>query len=347
MKYSNTKHLALIISLLIAGFCSIIYLTIGIINHHVLWLYMVVSDILIFIFSYLIYLYTIEKFIYEKIKLIYKTIQTSRSPLSDDNKKLRFNSEMIENVNRDVIKWAQDSTREIKELKELELYRREFIGNVSHELKTPIFNLQGYILTLLDGGLEDKNINRKYLERAEKSINRMISIVSDLETISQLESGEIEMRYEKFDIIALTKEIFEFLEIKAKSKNIKLSFNRAYERPVFIYADKDRIRQVISNLVDNTINYGNNNGLTTISFFDMADNILIEVTDNGIGIEQHHLPRLFERFYRTDKGRSRESGGTGLGLAIVKHLIEAHKQTINVRSTLGIGTTFTFTLKKG
>lgn len=347
MKYSNPKHIALIISLLIAGLCSSIYLILGLINHHILWFYMVVSDILISIFSYIIYLFTIEKFIYEKIKLIYKTIQSSKSSLSDENKKFRLKSEMIEDVNKDVLKWAQDSSKEIKELKELELYRREFIGNVSHELKTPIFNIQGYILTLLDGGLEDKNINRKYLERTEKSINRMISIISDLETISQLESGEIEMKYEKFDIVALTKEIFEFLEIKAKNKNIKLSFDRNYERPVYIYADKDRIRQVLSNLVDNTINYGNNNGLTTVSFFDMDDNILIEVKDNGIGIEQHHLPRLFERFYRTDKGRSRESGGTGLGLAIVKHIIEAHNQTINVRSTLGIGSTFTFTLKKG
>ena len=307
---------------------------------------MLLADIVIFFISYYIYVYTIEKFIYEKIKLIYKTIQNSKSSKNKDNGKIKLNQNIIEDVNQEVMQWAQDSSKEIEELKKLELYRREFIGNVSHELKTPIFNIQGYVLTLLDGGLEDKNINYRYLERTEKSINRMIAIVSDLETISQLESGVLELKMEKFDIVALTKEIFEFLEIKAKAKNIKLILDRAYDRPVFVVADKFRIRQVLSNLIDNSINYGNNNGQSTISFYDMADNILIEVSDNGIGIEQYHTPRLFERFYRTEKSRSRESGGTGLGLAIVKHIIEAHNQTINVRSSLSVGSTFSFTLKK-
>ena len=347
MKYSNPKSLAFIVSLFIVFLYSAIYIIIpGLVYHHILWFYLVISDIIIFIFSYFIYIYTVQKFIYEKIKLIYKTIQSSKNINYENNKKYKLNTDMIEDVNTDVLKWAQDSSKEIEELKKLEVYRREFIGNISHELKTPIFNIQGYILTLLDGGLEDKNINRRYLERAERSINRMISIVRDLETISQLESGELDMRIEKLDIVALTKEIFDFLEIKAKKKNIRLYLGRNYDRAIYVEADKDRIRQVFTNLVDNSINYGNVNGETKVDFFDMADNILIEVSDNGIGIEQHHIPRLFERFYRTDKGRSREEGGTGLGLAIVKHIIEAHKQTINVRSAIGKGSTFTFTLKK-
>ena len=346
MKYSNPKKLAFIVSLIIVALCSSIYIILGLACNHILWVYMFISDILIFIFLYILYLYTVQKFIYEKIKLIYKTIQNSKNITYDSTKKYRMNTDMIDDVNTDVLKWVQDNSKEIEELKKLEIYRREFIGNISHELKTPIFNIQGYILTLLDGGLEDKNINRRYLERAERSINRMISIVRDLDTISQLESGQLDMRLEKFDIVALTREIFDFLEIKAKKKNIRLVLGRNYDRAINVEADKDKIRQVFTNLVDNSINYGNANGETKVDFFDIADNILIEVSDNGVGIEQHHIARLFERFYRTDKGRSREEGGTGLGLAIVKHIIEAHKQTINVTSTLGKGSTFTFTLKK-
>ena len=216
-----------------------------------------------------------------------------------------------------------------------------------HELKTPIFNIQGYVLSLLDGGLDDPEIRKEYLIRTDKNINRMIHIVEDLEAISKLESGELKLTLERIDIIILVREVFEFLDMVASKSNIKLMFGKNYEKAVFVNADKEKIRQVLINLIDNSIKYGNKGGTTTVSFFDMDENILIEVTDTGIGVEQNDIPRLFERFYRTDKGRSREHGGTGLGLAIVKHIIEAHNQTINVRSTIGIGTTFAFTLKKG
>jgi len=203
------------------------------------------------------------------------------------------------------------------------------------------------VLTLLDGGLEDPSINKEYLLRTEKSINRMIAIVEDLETISQLESSELNLNISRFDIINLTREVIEFLEIKSKKRDKAIIFGQNYEKPIMVQADKERIRQVLINLVDNSIKYGNvENGRTKISFFDMDETVLVEVTDNGSGIEAADLPRIFERFYRIDKGRSREQGGSGLGLAIVKHLIEAHDQTINVRSTLGVGTTFAFTLKK-
>lgn len=214
-------------------------------------------------------------------------------------------------------------------------------------MKTPIFNIQGYVLTLLDGGLEDPSINKEYLLRTEKSINRMIAIVEDLETISQLESSELQLNLKKTDILALTREVMEFLEIKARKRNNTVYFGGNYEKPVYILADKERLRQVLINLIDNSIKYGNQeDGSTKISFFDMDENILVEVTDNGNGINEADLPRIFERFYRTDKGRSREQGGSGLGLAIVKHIIEAHDQTIHVRSTQGVGTTFAFTMKK-
>jgi two-component system phosphate regulon sensor histidine kinase PhoR len=235
---------------------------------------------------------------------------------------------------------------EIEQLKKLEAYRREFVGNVSHELKTPIFNIQGYILTLLDGGLEDDNINVDYLTRASKSVERMISIVEDLDTISQMESGELSLYFEKFDIVALVNELFLGLEMKASGRNIKLKFAENYNRPIYVSADKHHIRQVVTNLIVNSIKYGKQDGISQVRFTDLYQHVVIEISDNGMGIAKHHLPRIFERFYRVDKGRSRDHGGTGLGLAIVKHIIEAHNQTIDVKSTEGEGTTFIFTLKK-
>jgi two-component system phosphate regulon sensor histidine kinase PhoR len=242
--------------------------------------------------------------------------------------------------------WAEDRKDEIERLKKLEVYRKEFLGNVSHELKTPIFNIQGYVLTLLDGGLEDPSINRNYLERAEKSIDRMITIVDDLEAISQLETGELQIDQERFDIVALAKDVADAQEMKATARGIILTFPED-SKPIFVYGDRFRIRQVFVNLIVNSVKYGKEYGETKIRFYDVGENIVIEIADNGIGIEKQHLARLFERFYRVDKSRSREQGGTGLGLAIVKHIIEAHGQTINVMSTEGAGTVFTFTLKKG
>jgi two-component system phosphate regulon sensor histidine kinase PhoR len=254
--------------------------------------------------------------------------------------------DVIQEVNSMVINWAKNKTKEIKKLRRLERYRKEFLGNVSHELKTPIFNIQGYVLTLLDGALDDPGINREYLEHAEKSINRMISIIEDLESIARLETGELSLELGDFDIVQLVKDVFELQEMIANRYEVMLTFDRKYEKPVHVHADRDRIMEVLNNLIANSIFYGNQGGRTIVSFSEMGDTILIDVTDNGIGIYEEEIPRIFERFYRTDKSRSRDRGGTGLGLAIVKHIIEAHNQTITVRSTPGVGSSFSFTLNK-
>ncbi|HET6243230.1 MAG TPA: ATP-binding protein [Bacteroidia bacterium] len=257
-----------------------------------------------------------------------------------------LDTDILNQVSRDVVNWTQSSNKEIEDLKSQEQYRKDFIGNVSHELKTPLFNIQGYVLTLLEGGLEDETINRNYLIRAERSVERMINIVEDLDTVTKLETGQLVMDFIKFDIVDLSKDVVDALQMNAKQKGVVFKIKKDNEKPVLVKADKDRIRQVLTNLMLNSIRYGKKEGLTEIRFYDMEENILIEVADNGIGIPAHHLAHLFERFYRVDKSRSRESGGSGLGLAIVKHIIEAHDQTINVRSTEGVGSTFSFTLKK-
>lgn len=255
--------------------------------------------------------------------------------------------DVICDMTTEVLGWAQDRKNELEQLKKLENYRKEFLGNVSHELKTPIFNIQGYVLTLLEGGLEDETINRDYLVRAERSIDRMISIIDDLEAISQLETGELEIEPERFDIVTMIKDVFDAQEFRATGKGIILTYNDPEYRSQFVSADRFRIRQVLTNLVVNSIKYGKEYGETRIKVYDAGETLVVEVKDNGIGISPEHLPRLFERFYRVDKSRSREMGGTGLGLAIVKHIIEAHDQGIEVMSTPGVGSVFSFTLKKG
>jgi len=299
-----------------------------------------------FTLTYLIISRIMVNFIMRKIQPVYKTIHDFTASQKELRKKVR-SGDFLSKINQDVENWAKKKSKEIKKLKELEKYRKDFVGNVSHELKTPIFNIQGYILTLLDGGLADPAINRLYLERTEKSINRMISIVEDLESISRLESGEVKPEPERFNIIKLTEEVFEMLEIRAKAKGISLNIANAYSKSIKVYADRKRIHEVMNNLIVNSIIYGKKNGKTKVSFMDMGDNVLVEVSDNGIGISQEEQPRIFERFYRTDKSRSRDMGGTGLGLAIVKHIIEAHNQTINVKSKPGKGSSFVFTLNKG
>jgi two-component system phosphate regulon sensor histidine kinase PhoR len=346
MAYSNPKILAFNNALLVVLLASVVYIVAGYLFFTVSWLHLLLIDVLLFLFAYFLFLFTLDKFIYEKIRLIYKTIHNLKVS-SKEEKRFRLKRDTIEDVNQQVMEWGKNQQDEIKKLKELARYRREFLGNVSHELKTPIFNIQGYVLTLLDGGLEDPEINRAYLLKTEKSINRMIAIVEDLEAISKLESGELKLNYVKFDLVELAREVIDFLEIKTRKKNIEIYFAKNYDKPIYVTADKKGIRQVLINLIDNSVKYGREEGgQTKISFFDMDENILVEVTDNGIGIEEYSIPRLFERFYRTDKGRSREQGGTGLGLAIVKHIIEAHQQVINVRSKYGTGTTFAFTLRK-
>jgi two-component system phosphate regulon sensor histidine kinase PhoR len=346
MNYSNPRILALYNAFFIVLFFTVVYIVLGWIFSTIHLVPLIISDVLIFVFTYLLFRYTLDKFIYEKIRLIYKTIHNLKATTKEE-KKSSTQQTNIEDVNRQVLEWGQVQQEEIKKLKDMARYRREFLGNISHELKTPIFNIQGYVLTLLDGGLEDPKINREYLMKTEKSVNRMIAIIEDLEAISKLESGELKIKSIDFDIVELTRDVFDFLEIKAKKKHSAVTFAKNYEKPIMVNADKKGIRQVLINLVDNAIKYGNpDDGSVKVSFFDMDENILVEVTDNGHGIDEENIPRLFERFYRTDKGRSREQGGTGLGLAIVKHIIEAHNQVINVRSKIGVGTTFAFTIKK-
>jgi two-component system, OmpR family, phosphate regulon sensor histidine kinase PhoR len=299
-----------------------------------------------FILSFFLFQYTVERFIYRKIKLIYKNIHQLKLKKGQKPKSVDLNTDIISEVNKDVEAWAKDQKEEIEYLKNLENYRREFLGNVSHELKTPIFNIQGYIMTLLEGGLEDEKVNRVYLERAEKSVERMVNIVEDLEIITQFESGQLILHKEKFDIVELARDTMTGIQYSAEKNNVKLVFKDIYEKPIPVKADREAIQKVLSNLFVNSIKYSKPIGETKVSFYDMDENILIEVSDNGIGIAQEHIPRLFERFYRVDRSRSRDIGGTGLGLSIVKHIIEAHNQTINVRSTVGIGTTFGFTLSK-
>ena len=291
----------------------------------------------VFVVVALVALFIIRKYVAYKLKPIYSIV------LSRDVHTHEIFSELkdkhVENIGEELTAWADTNDKEIARLKETEQFRKQYLGNVAHELKTPIFNIQGYISTLLDGGLEDELINRKYLERAEKSIDRLINIVNDLDTISKLESNMNRLEMEKFDIVALT---------KADKKGIRISIKGAdnLPSPFWVLADKHYIGQVIVNLVINSIRYGKEGGLTRVHFRDMLDKILVEVEDNGLGISKEDLPRVFERFYRTDKGRSREQGGTGLGLAIVKHIIEAHGERISVRSEPGVGSTFSFTLKK-
>lgn len=287
----------------------------------------------------------LNQLIYDKINPIYKSIHHNDS-YQAELKRIIGQKDVIEVVEHKVQDWTTNKSKEIDQLKQLEKYRKEFLGNVSHELKTPIFNIQGYVLTLLDGGLEDPLINRLYLERTEKSINRMITIVEDLESIARLESGELKLEPEDFNIISLTEDVFEMQEMLARNISIKLTYDKEYDKPVSVFADKKRITEVMNNLVVNSIKYGRKNGKTMVSFEDMGENIIVGITDNGIGIAEKDLNRIFERFYRSDKSRSRDLGGTGLGLSIVKHIIEAHKQSINVRSKPGSGSTFTFTLAK-
>jgi two-component system, OmpR family, phosphate regulon sensor histidine kinase PhoR len=278
--------------------------------------------------------YIIGRFIQSRLDAVYRIVNTATA--SRRRRDLR-------SVEKQVLEWARDKDTEIETLKASELWRKEFIGNVSHELKTPIFNIQGLILTLLDGGLEDKSINRLYLERAERSINRLIAIVEDLQTINRLETETNTLQVSRFSLRKLVDEVIEANEVRASEKKIKLKADTGRE-PCIVEADRKRIFQVMANLIVNSINYGQSGGQTDISLTIFGDKVLIEVSDNGVGIEDEHHLRIFERFYRVEKHRSRDSGGTGLGLSIVKHIIEAHGHTVMVKSKPGSGSTFSFTL---
>lgn len=297
-----------------------------------------------YIFSFLIIQFRVELFIYKRVKKIYNEVKLLE--VSDLNKK-SITSDM-ETLSKEVKKFAEDKRLEIEMLQIREEYRREFLGNVAHELKTPLFTVQGYLLTLIEGGaLKDKNIRDKYLDRANKGVERLIDVVKDLDMISKLESGNLNLNLEEINIVELIQSVFDLLEMEAKKRKIVLLFNKVYDIPIYIEADVNRIQQVLINLIENSIKYGKTNGKTIVSIENYDDTkICIKITDNGEGIKEDNLPRLFERFYRVDKSRSRQQGGSGLGLSIVKHIVESHQQKVFVESKVGQGSTFSFTLKK-
>ncbi len=346
MKTSNAKKIALyaaLISSIIAG-AAMFLLFISDMKGFIPVI--VVSLLLVFAAVYLLVYSVLNNFIVKNINPIYKTINNLQASEKKLKKKLN-KMEPIEDLNREVVDWASGKTREIDQLKEMESYRREFLGNVAHEMKTPIFNVQGYLQTLMNGEIDDPSINKLYLERAEKSINRLINILDDLDVIYRLDSGEVKIKFDNFDVVQLTKEIFDLQKMNARKHGVALLLKKNQDEPIMVHADRKRIQEVLINLVVNSIKYGNKDGCTSVDFIDLEDKILVEVSDNGLGIPNEDLSRIFERFYRVDKTRSRNEGGTGLGLAIVKHIIEAHNQNINVRSKEGQGTIFTFTLMKG
>ena len=312
------------------------------------WYMPIVIFVITFIIIYNLYYYTLQRFIYRKIKLIYKFIyQTKATKKEEFFYEKILPQKSIDEVSHDVERWATQKKDEIELLRANEQFRKEFLMNLAHELRTPIFSIQGYVDTLLGGALEDEQVNRKFLGNAAKSVDRLARLVDDLDEISKLESGRIPILQETFIIQELVKEVYEEMQLRAKEKNVSLEIKKGTERPISVYADKPKIRQVLSNLIENAIKYGPENGTITTGVYEMDDkHVYTEISDEGPGIAEEHLPRIFERFYRADRSRSRAIGGTGLGLAIVKHIVEAHGQAVNVRSKLGVGSSFGFTLEK-
>lgn len=338
----NPRNLSWVFTLITCFLLIINYLLFYFIDLSlVIWIVILIFEI---ICIYFLNKKLIIRFIYDKIRLIYKNIATKR--LGDDKRPIQewVKGDVLNRVQQDVERWLELKNVEIATLKELENFRKDFLANVSHELKTPLTTLQGYIDTLIDGAVADPDVNMKYLQRSSFTIERMITMVEDLETITKLEQNTDPLHITKFDFITLVKEVIDIMELKANTRNIQMIIQNHTSAPLYVLADKEKIRQVLINLIDNSIKYGRQSGKTFIKIYYFEQNLLIEIEDNGIGIDEEHLQRIFERFYRVDKSRSREVGGTGLGLAIVKHIIEAHDQHINVRSKVGIGTTFTFTL---
>ncbi|CAM3781931.1 cell wall metabolism sensor histidine kinase WalK [Flavobacterium cucumis] len=297
----------------------------------------------LFLFSFLLIQYRVETFIYKRVKKIYDDVSLLENtsfrnqPITTD----------MATLTKEVQKFARDKKLEIETLKIREEYRREFLGNVSHELKTPLFTVQGYLLTLLDGAMDDKSIRKKYLQRAEKGVERLIYIVKDLDMITKLETGDIHLDLSRFNIVEVIQNVFDLLEMKAAKKNITLTFDTKYAKPIWTLGDREKIQQVVTNLVVNSIKYGKEGGTTEVGIEDLIDNkIIVRITDNGEGIEKQHISRLFERFYRVDKSGARSEGGSGLGLAIVKHIIEGHNEKIYIESQFGVGSEFSFTMEK-
>ena len=312
------------------------------------WLVALIYVVILFICSYFLISFVLERFIYRKIKLIYKFIyQTKATKREETYYKYILPQKSIDEVREDVEAWASEKKEEIDLLRSNEQFRKEFLQNLSHEFKTPIFAIQGYVDTLLHGALENPEVNRRFLEKAATNVERLTNLLTDLDEISKLERGELPLIKQNFVIQELVKETFESISIMAEHKNIRCLIKKGCESPVMVFADKEKIRQVLLNLVENSIKYGKQNGTITASMYNTdGKHILVELSDDGIGIAERHVPRVFERFYRTDSGRSMDLTGSGLGLAICKHIVEAHGQTIHVRSRENVGTTIGFTLDR-
>ena len=344
MKLKKTYRFAFISSLYITLLSFIVIFVISIFTIHKFNLVLtLITGVFIFIFSFIVIQFRVEHFIYKRIKKIYQDVDLSKV---ENLNRMSITSDM-ETLSEKLRQFAEDKHLEIEMLQIREEYRREFLGNVSHELKTPLFTVQGYLLTLADGAIKDKTIRDKYLQRANIGLERLVSIVEDLDMITQLESGGLSLSFNRFDIVKLTQKVFDLLEINAKKRHIQLSFDKLYDVPILVRGDIKRIEQVLINLIDNSIKYGKQNGKSIVSIQNHSESqFIICITDEGEGIPQEKLSRLFERFYRVEPSRSREQGGSGLGLAIVKHIIEAHQQKVFVESELQKGSIFSFTLEK-
>ncbi len=347
MQANSPRSLSIYISLLLSLFSVFLIIVIFWLKDVDINLWMILlTFVLIFIVAFALIYFTLERFIYYKIKLLYRATQMFKPNKDISELDLNMNKDILGKVSKDVARWMVDQHKTIDQLEERENFRREFIGNLAHELKTPIFSIQGYILTLLEGGLEDKDINLLFLERASKSVERVTDLLNDLDAISKLESGHFNLEKIRFDLTKLLYEIKNDLDFKAIKKKIEIKINDPIEKEVWVIADRDKIAQVVSNLLNNAISYSKEGKKIAISNNVLDKKILVEIIDNGVGIKKEDIDRIFERFYRVEKSRTRNKGGTGLGLAIVKHIIDSHNESITVRSNPGEGTTFTFSLNK-
>lgn len=342
-KFKRTYKFAIKTSLYITLFITLLMSVFLYGFYTVNWIILLVFALSTYLFSFIVIQFRVERFIYKRVKKIYddltllESASLARGPI---------NTDMV-TLTQEIDRFARDKKLEIETLKVREQYRKEFFGNVSHELKTPLFTVQGYILTLLDGAMDNDKIRKKYLERASKGVERLVYIVNDLDMITKLEIGDLRLNIENFNIVEVVRNVFDMFEMRAAEKKLTLTFDLDYSKPIMVNADKERIQQVLINLIVNSIKYGREKGTTEVSIENLIKNkVIVRITDNGIGLGKSDLSRIFERFYRVDKSGSRAEGGSGLGLSIVKHIIEAHDEKIYVESEMGVGSEFSFTLEK-
>lgn len=341
----KTYNFAVITALLISFFLTLFWSVFLFYIDEFQWSYSILTFLLCFILSFVLIQFRVNRFIYKRIEKIYNDViflETETGPIHS----VPISTD-LDFLSRELSKYTRLKKMELESFRAREEFRKEFVGNVAHELKTPLFTVQGYISTLLDGALKDPEVLKKYLKRADKGVDRLIYIVKDLDMITKIEFGDTKLVQSNFNIIEVIENVFDQLEMKAKKKNITLSFDELTPSSVFVHADEERIQQVLTNLLVNSIKYGHNNGTTEVTVESLSDDkVIVRITDNGEGIEAEHIPRLFERFYRVDKSGARSEGGSGLGLSIVKHIVEAHGEKIFIESKYGIGSEFSFTLQK-